>query len=137
MMNHLLSNIQLCEREEYARAAKQHGLTFNSLHEGYAVLMEEAEEATEEVRNLDRAMATLWQATRNDDLPSAEQAADKIRQTAYLLAAEAVQTAAMAHKLLTSMAGNRVPVIPTKEEPSPRQRRAGRFKKNESPQIRL
>ncbi len=59
MMNHLLSNIQLCEREEYARAGKQHGLTFHSLHEGYAVMLEEAEETSDEVRNLGKDMATL------------------------------------------------------------------------------
>lgn len=132
MMDHLLSNIQLCEREEYARAGKQHGLTFHSLHEGYAVLMEEAEEATEEVKNLERDMATFWQATRNDDIPSAQVVADKIRQTAYLLAAEAVQTAAMAHKLLTSIGCNQIPKIPTKEEPAPRQRRSYRSKNTEA-----
>lgn len=103
MMNHLLYNIQLCEREEYARAGKQHGHTFHSLHEGYAVILEEAEEASDEVRNLDKDMATLWQATRNDDLIAAREAANRIRRTAQLLAAEAVQTAAMANKLLNSI----------------------------------
>lgn len=103
MMNHLLHNIQLCEREEYVRAGKQHGLTFHSLHEAYAVMLEEAEEASDEVRNLDRDMGALWQATRHDDIMAAREAARKIRQTAHLLAAEAVQTAAMAAKLLQSM----------------------------------
>lgn len=103
MMNHLLHNIQLCEREEYVRAGKQHGLTFHSLHEGYAVMLEEAEEASDEARNLDRDMAALWQATRYDDLIDAREAAERIRHTAHLLAAEAVQTAAMACKLLASM----------------------------------
>ena len=103
MMNHLLYNIQLCEREEYVRAGKQHGLTFHSLHEGYAVILEEAEEASDEVRNLDKDMATLWQATRNDNLIAAREAANRIRRTAQLLAAEAVQTAAMANKLLNSI----------------------------------
>ncbi len=130
MMNHLLSNIQLCEREEYARAGKQHGLTFHSLHEGYAVMLEEAEETSDEVRNLGKDMATLWQATRNDDLITARQAAGRIRQTAHLLAAEAIQTAAMANKLLYSIEqAERA----TGEEPPKRNRQADRCKYMQSP----
>lgn len=129
MMNHLLFNIQLCEKEEYARAAKQHGLTFRSLHEGYAVMLEEAEEASNEVGNLDRCMAALWQATRNDDLMTAQEAASRIRQTAHLLAAEAVQTAAMANKLLNSI---ELAARATGKEPPKKNRRTDRYKNRQS-----
>ena len=62
-------------RREYMRASEPHG-RFNTSHEGYAVLLEEVDE--------------LWDAIKNNYAPQ-------------ILAAEAVQIAAMALRFLVDV----------------------------------
>lgn len=46
--------------EEYYSASKKHGDLFNSLHEGYAVLLEEIEEAEAEYKSCKELVSFLW-----------------------------------------------------------------------------
>ena len=76
---------------------------FHSLHEGYAVLLEEVEEAEEEFNALQARLDLLWFNIRNNNAGRAPEFAGRVREHALDLAAEAVQAAAMAQKLIDSM----------------------------------
>lgn len=83
---------------EFLRASKDHGTTFSSYHEGYAVLLEEFEEAQTEFRRLEHALRDTWKAIKNDEFFPLYPY--DIKRCAVLAAAELVQVAAMAEKLL-------------------------------------
>jgi hypothetical protein len=71
---------------------------FRSMHEGYAVLREEAEEAAEEMDYVNRGLQCLWYYVRTDEMEPAAEAVESIERHAIRLAAEAIQAAAMARK---------------------------------------
>lgn len=74
---------------------------FNSTHEGYAVILEEAQETEDEMRKTGMNPNALWQATRMNQSPKQiREIAEAIRESARDMAAEAIQTAAMAEKLI-------------------------------------
>lgn len=74
---------------------------FNSTHEGYAVILEEAQETEDEMRKTGMNLNALWQATRMNQSPKQiREIAEAIRESARDMAAEAIQTAAMAEKLI-------------------------------------
>ena len=82
---------------ELAAARRDHA-EFHSLHEGYAVTLEEVEEAHLEMATIEDLMRGIWSRVRSDN---AEMAADLYRDvelTAVRLATEAIQVAAMAKK---------------------------------------
>ena len=81
---------------ELAEANKAYGL-FHSLHEGYAVLREEVEEASEALTLVKGSLDAIWLGCRNSN-PRWVTAPD-IEREALQLASEALQTAAMARKL--------------------------------------
>lgn len=73
---------------------------FHSLHEGYAVLLEELEEATEALEEAEAMRKILWIHVRRDDAAMAHSFAARLEKAAAELAAEAIQCAAMARKML-------------------------------------
>ena len=73
---------------------------FASMHEGYAVLKEEVEEAKREQERAEYNLHQLWLFVRHDQPRDAKQYATKIKAQAMQLAAEAIQVAAMAEKFL-------------------------------------
>lgn len=75
---------------------------FHSLHEGYAVLLEEVEEARESLNLAEGSLSTLWAHIRDNNAGCALEFAGRIREHALDLAAEAVQAAAMAQKFIDS-----------------------------------
>lgn len=81
---------------ELAESNKAYGL-FHSLHEGYAVLREEVEEASEALSLVKGSLSAIWLGCRNNS-PSWVTAQD-VEHNALQLASEALQTAAMARKL--------------------------------------
>ena len=85
--------------QELAEAAQIH-VPFHSLHEGYAVIMEELQELQEEVQSAGVYMDRLWEQVRWDNSDRAMEFAGRIRDTAIQAAAEALQVAAMAQKLI-------------------------------------
>lgn len=89
-------------------AANQKFPLFNSNHETFAVLLEEAEEAKEEVGNLDILMNNFWIGIKeNHDPEAVHEELTAIYKTAIDLATEAVQVAAMARKGIISNIGLR------------------------------
>lgn len=52
--------ITLSLQAEYNNACKQFGYKFNSLHEGYAVLLEEVEEVKTEITQLLNSFDVFW-----------------------------------------------------------------------------
>lgn len=75
---------------------------FHSLHEGYAVLLEEAEEAREALNLAEGSLSMLWAHIRDNNAGRALEFAGRVREHALDLAVEAVQVAAMAQKLIDS-----------------------------------
>lgn len=49
---------------EYKNACEKFGNKYNSLHEGYAVLLEEVEEAENELNRLKSKLQTLWKGVK-------------------------------------------------------------------------
>lgn len=83
-------------------AANQRFPMFRSSHEGCAVILEELQEAQDEMSGCNAQFNWLWDATkRNIDHPFPLYAM-MLRDTAINLACEAVQLAAMAQKIVDS-----------------------------------
>lgn len=84
-------------------ATEEHGATFASMHEGAAVLAEEAQEAGEESEIIHRKFDRLWAEVRADNSKSAREYAEDIASHAERLACEAIQVAAMALKFVDTV----------------------------------
>lgn len=82
--------------EETENAVKNYGETYNSPHEGYAVLLEEFEEASDDLTYIKNNLGVLWQSIKTNDLDSTT--LTDIEGTAQMLALEAVQIAAVCSK---------------------------------------
>lgn len=86
--------------EETKKAVEKWGPTYNSLHEGYAVLKEEMDEARDEFNKVRNFMYDAWGCVKlnngNDFIANVNQ----IRNNARNLALEAVQIAAVCDKIL-------------------------------------
>lgn len=91
--------LQKLAAQELAEASQIH-VPFHSLHEGYAVILEEMQELREEVQSAGVYMDRLWDQVRYDNHDRAREFAARIRDTAIHAAAEALQVAAMAQKLI-------------------------------------
>ena len=87
---------------ETENAVKNYGETYNSPHEGYAVLLEEVEEAADDLTYIKNNLAVLWQSIKTNDLKDTTLLTD-IEGTAQLLALEAVQIAAVCSKFKKGM----------------------------------
>ncbi len=71
---------------------------FSSMHEGYAVMLEEVEEVENELEVLKNGLKNLWSFTKWDDVALGCESAEGAERRAVNLAAEAIQVAAMARK---------------------------------------
>lgn len=78
--------------------AKENHEPFHSLHEGYAVLLEEVEECMDELQAVQIRTSRLWDAVKEDATDEALCFLDQIEEAAVRLASEAIQVAAMARK---------------------------------------
>lgn len=78
--------------------AKENHEDFHSLHEGYAVMLEEIEECRDEFQIVQSLSSDLWQAVKDDNAIGAKTNMDEIEAAAVRLASEAIQVAAMAGK---------------------------------------
>ena len=101
-MNKVKDKLPALVDEELAAAMKEHPL-FASAHEGYAVLLEEADEVRDELGMLNLGMSLLWDGVKRDNGVAIGSAATTITRAAINLAAEAIQVAAMARKIRTSI----------------------------------
>ena len=51
---------------EYLNAVVNYGEKYNSLHEGYAILLEEVEEAKSNIKDILQEIKELWEIVKND-----------------------------------------------------------------------
>lgn len=88
---------------EYNRASSKFGKTNHSRHESYAVLLEEYEEAMDEVVSIESEMPAYWlQIKRDSKSPYGMASLEHIADRAINAACEFIQVAAMAHKATLS-----------------------------------
>lgn len=91
---------------EKLRANKEHPPYFNSPHEGYAVLQEEYEEASEELRYFKAQLDSLWIAIRHDrEKDVLLRILASAREHATNLVMESIQVAAMVEKMVDTVGG--------------------------------
>lgn len=101
-MKELLKSVEALTAEELARSYKNFP-KFNSPHEGYAVILEELEEHTEDTVDMKLSLESMWSHVRfNHNLHSKEFAA-RLRESSIHAAAESIQVAAMAQKYIDSL----------------------------------
>lgn len=89
---------ELC-RVEY-EAAKASHLPVASMHEGYALLKEEIEEAMAEQTEANRRLDSLWLAIRNDWVAPVEYNTASIKHRMLRCAVEAIQAAAVCDRIM-------------------------------------
>ena len=89
--------IEHCVDVELEAARKEHE-EFYSLHEAYAVTLEEVQEADEEMDAVKYYADVFWSCVKDDNAECADKQLKHIEDCAVNLAAEAVQVAAMARK---------------------------------------
>lgn len=78
---------------------------FHSLHEGYGVMKEEVEEATDDFDIIVWWYNEYWAATKADDFKRARKAAEQMKHITRKAIAELAQVGAMAAKITQSMEG--------------------------------
>lgn len=105
MMNKTLQGIRGLVFRELALARKTNGHSFNSPHEGYGVIAEELDEASEAEYKAVRATSRLLYAIRMNRPGQVKGATYEVEKAAIQAAAELVQVAAMARKLRESYEG--------------------------------
>ncbi len=81
---------------ELQNIVKNYGATYASEHEGYAVLLEEVEEAKECLQIAEETLKDLWKSVRRNEY--ADDTLWKIKQAAINMAQEAVQVAAVSER---------------------------------------
>lgn len=94
-MTKLLKELEEITKAELDRCNEQHPL-FASNHEGAAVLLEEIEEARDEMERIKSAYDLLWRSIKHDMMSIRE--LEPLRKHATLCAAECIQVAAMCEK---------------------------------------
>lgn len=96
-INRLVS-IELKESKQYYEE------TFNSVHEGYAIIAEEFEEAEHELRKVRDTVEALWDDIKEDRIDyDFVVNVSKMEIYGKRLASEAIQVSAMARKLIESV----------------------------------
>ena len=97
-MNAVLNELPRLVEKELEAANVMHTL-FHSFHEGYAVTLAEVDEVRDRFDEMERIMGDLWSDVKHDNTSRARLYAQALEDVAVLLAAEAIQVAAMARKM--------------------------------------
>lgn len=97
-MNVVSDQVKELVQREYRQAKKDHK-PIASLHEGYAVLLEEVEETQEVCNFLNEYTEMFWQNVRCDDPAYAEYNVKSILSVAIDTACEAIQVAAVCKRI--------------------------------------
>lgn len=91
--------------KEYENACQEHGKTYHSLHEGWAVLKEEVEEALWPVEVIKGHFEGLWQGIRYGKPDRLQLSIDKIEESTILAMMELAQVYACCMKLQNTLQG--------------------------------
>ena len=92
---------------ELQNIVKKYGATYNSEHEGYAVLLEEVEEAGDDLKYINLLMNELWKEVKSDSV--SKDFLNSIKVGAIELAREAVQVAAVCERFEETIANKSEP----------------------------
>lgn len=98
--NNTMKNLDAICTDELQQACAEHGYVFSSDNEAWGVMMEEIEEAKQDMKTVDKAMKNFFQSTRTawaDDMER-QSCLTVIQRYALLCAAECCQIAACAAK---------------------------------------
>ena len=98
-MSDLLGETQVSVLMEYNRAAEKFGKAHNSPHEGYAVILEEYEEAQQESDMFLRELEYYWGSVKRNSTFS-DDTLENMQAYAMRAAAEWIQVAAMCYKAM-------------------------------------
>lgn len=88
---------------ELQNIVKNYGAVYASEHEGYAVLLEEVQEASEACRFMASRTESVWCAIRNNILKKQSYNIEEVKKFALELAKEAVQCAAVCERFLETI----------------------------------
>ena len=103
-MEKLIEEVKECVEREYGRAGAKFGPTNHSDHESYAVILEEIQEAEQEILQFKESLGHFWYFVKNDYDPSDKLSACKEMQRRALLGAcELIQVSAMAKKAVVTI----------------------------------
>lgn len=94
-------NVKAAIGYETDNAVAKWGERYSSMHEAYAVLKEEVDEARDELVPIRNNMFDFWQDVKRGKINGAK--VDEVRKHAELLALEAVQIAAVCNKIKNSI----------------------------------
>lgn len=98
MMKKLLEQVQKLADDELKMANEQFPL-FASNHEGAAVILEEVEEADDEMDWIDELYQCLWKDVKDDEPENVMERAGEMKVHAIRCACECIQVAAMCEKI--------------------------------------
>lgn len=97
-MNAIKQGVKKLVQKELESANKKYPPTFRSRHEAYGVMLEEFEEAQDELENCKYYLNYFKNAMKMDGIINEENFLSKTKECAENLMAEAGQLAAMAQK---------------------------------------
>lgn len=95
--------VNLAIFNETGSAVEKWGDKYSSLHEGYAVLKEEYDEARDEYLQINNNIYDFWRRVKADDRVASKADIEAVRAHAENLALEAVQIAAVCNKILNGI----------------------------------
>lgn len=84
---------------EYENACENWGDKYHSLHEGWAILKAEYEEAETKVYFCQNVLNWIWRATKEGDIPYVAECIDKMESDATLAMMELAKVVACCKKL--------------------------------------
>lgn len=88
---------------EYKNACTQFGEKYNSLHEGYAVLLEEVEEAEIEMKKIKRDLESLWLFIKRNDTEMINLNLGRIQESGLSCMKELAQVGAVFMKIKNTL----------------------------------
>lgn len=98
-MNVVHDEVLALVQKEHDAATEKYG-PIASLHEGYAVLLEEVEETKEAVSRVEHHTAFMWKHLRENSKESALRRVEYIKAQSIQAACEAIQVAAVCKRIL-------------------------------------
>lgn len=88
---------------EYKNACKKFGDKYHSLHEGYAVLLEEVEEVKERITQIDEWLESYWVCVKLNVKDLSKQKLEKIHTNTILAISELAQVGAVLQKIKNTL----------------------------------
>lgn len=97
MIEPIVESLKPLVEDELERANAEYE-PFHNDHEGYAVILEEVEEAEEVMEVISKRLDGMWYLIKTNQTPHINFQVEVLEERALCLAAEAIQVAAMCEK---------------------------------------